>query len=449
MKRILLNDCIMKCIKCSAENNVQEQMASMGKCKNCQHPFVFTANSISPTTRLNDFFFAQLLDEISARKTLFFTPHQLYYLLNKRLQPSKSKVSLAQDLLRYLVFSPLIIIALSFWIAYLLKLSTDLLITISTILISVYTLGIVITIAQSSISHRLNRRDRQSRAKTLKILAGLLLLVGLPISIATQSLLGITTTLGAGLMAILLNLEQQRQQHIADNLLISKDQFEEYLSQWIKINGEPVKILSQKPIPLLPPSPNSEAIIYRSATLTYQFDRVVVCNRTAVAQLLIRNNFQLENSCAVLTIDGYPADTFAATLEVLHRNPKLKVYALHDASPHGVQMVYRLRQEKMWFPNITIPIIDVGMMPRQVMNNLDLSTGNSKKVAQAARRMPPIVRDSLLPAELKWLDMGCYIDLESFSSQQIIQILQRAIDESSQLNSEGSDADFYLLENFE
>ena len=439
----------MKCIKCSAENNFQERMVSIDRCKNCQHPFVFAANLMPLTTRLNDFFFTQLLDEISANKTLFFTPHQLYYLLNKRLQPSKSKVSLAQDLLRYLVFSPLIIIALSFWIAYLLKLSTDLLITISTILISVYTLGIVITIAQSSISHRLNRRDRQSRAKTLKILAGLLLLVGLPISIATQSLLGITTTLGAGLMAILLNLEQQRQQHIADNLLISKDQFEEYLSQWIKINGEPVKILSQKPIPLLPPSPNSEAIIYRSATLTYQFDRVVVCNRTAVAQLLIRNNFQLENSCAVLTIDGYPADTFAATLEVLHRNPKLKVYALHDASPHGVQMVYRLRQEKMWFPNITIPIIDVGMMPRQVMNNLDLSTGNSKKVAQAARRMPPIVRDSLLPAELKWLDMGCYIDLESFSSQQIIQILQRAIDESSQLNSEGSDADFYLLENFE
>jgi hypothetical protein len=59
------------------------------------------------------------------------------------------------------------------------------------------------------------------------------------------------------------------------------------------------------------------------------------------------------------------------------------------------------------------------------------------------------VRDSLLPAELKWLDMGCYIDLESFSSQQIIQILQRAINESSQLNSDEPNADFYLLENFE
>lgn len=440
----------MKCIKCSAENNVQEQTASISRCKNCQHPFVFAANSMPPTTRLNDFFFAQLLDEISAKKTLFFTPHQLYYLLNKKLQSSKSKISLSQDLFRYLILRPLLIIAVSFLGAYVLKLPIDLPITISTILISIYTLGVVITIAQSSISHRLNRRDRQIKAKTLKILAGLLLLIGLPISIATQSLLGITTTLGAGLMAILLNLEQQRQQHrIADNLLISKNQFEEYLSQWIAINGEPVKILSQKPMPLLPPSPNSETTTYRLETKTYQFDRVVVCNRTAVAQLLIRNNFQSENSCAVLTIDGYPTDTFAATLARLYQNPKLQVYALHDASPHGVQMIYRLRREKMWFPNTTIPIIDVGMMPRQVMNNLDVSTGQSKKVAELARRMPPTVRDSLLPAELKWLDMGCYIDLESFSSQQIIQVLQRAIDESSQLNSDEPNADFYLLENFE
>jgi hypothetical protein len=447
----------MKCIKCSAENDFQEQTAIMGRCKNCQHPFVFAANSMPPTTRLNDFFFTELLDEISAKKTLFFTPHQLYYLLNKRLQSSKSKVSVTQDLFKYLVFGPLLIIAVSFLSAYVIKLSIDLPITISTILISIYTLGIVITIAQSSISHRLNRRDRQIKAKTLKILAGLLLLVGLPISIATQSLLGITTTLGAGLMAILLNSEQQRQQYrIADNFLISKNQFEEYLSQWIAINGEPVKILSQKPIALLPPSPNSETTTYRLEAKTYQFDRVVVCNRTAVAQLLIRNNFQSENSCAVLTIDGYPADTFAATLARLYQNPKLQVYALHDASPHGIQMIYRLRREKMWFPNTTIPIIDVGIMPRQVMNNLELSTGHSKKVAQAALRMPPIVRDSLLTAELKWLDMGCYIDLESFSSQQIIQILQRAINESRQLNegeellnSDGSNADFYLLENFE
>jgi hypothetical protein len=254
----------MKCIKCSAENNFQEQASSIGRCKNCQHPFVFVANSMLPTTILNDCFFYQLLDEISAKKTLFFTPHQLYYLLNKRLQSSKSKVGLPQDLFKYLILGPLLMIAVSFLGAYVLKLSIDLPITISTILISIYTLAAVIIIAQSSISHRLNRRDRQIKAKTLKILAGLLLLVGLPISIATQSLLGITTTLGAGLMAILLNIEQQRQQHrIADSFLISKNQFEEYLSRWIAINGEPVKILSQKPMALLPPSPNSETTTYR------------------------------------------------------------------------------------------------------------------------------------------------------------------------------------------
>ncbi len=444
----------MKCIKCSADNDLQERAINVGRCKNCQHQFVFEPKSMSSTTKLTDFFFAQLLDEISAKKTLFFTSHQLYYLLNKRLQSRTNRVSPVQDLFKYLVCGLLAIIALSLLGTNFLKLPIDLLITI---LLSIYTLGIVITIAQSSVSHQLNRRDRQSKAQALKILAGVLLLIGLPISIANQSLLGITTTLGAGLMAILLNLEQQRQQrHIADIFLISKDQFEKYLSQWVKINGEPVKILSQKPMAILPPSPNSEATTYRFESKTEQFDRVVVCNRPAVAQLLIRNNFQSENSCAVLTIDGYPESTFATTMEMLYRNPQLKVYALHDGSPHGVQMIYRLRQEEIWFPNTTIPIIDVGIMPRQVMNNLDVSTGQSHKVAQAAHRMPATVRDSLLPDELKWLDTGCYLDLESFSSEQIIQILQRAIYESHQLteiddmlNSDGSDADFYLLENFE
>ncbi len=447
----------MKCIKCSAENNLQERTINVGRCKSCQHQFVFTNKSMSSTTKLTDFFFAQLLDEISAKRTLFFTSHQLYYLLNKRLQSRTTKISLVQDLFKYLVCGPLVIIALSLLGTNFLKLPIDLLITILTILLSIYTLGVVVTIAQSSVSHQLNRRDRQSKAQALKILAGLLLLIGLPISIVAHSLLGITTTLGAGLMAILLSLEQQRQQrHIADIFLISKDQFKEYLSQWVKINGEPVKILSQKPMAILASSPNSEATTYRFESKTEQFDRVVVCNRPAVAQLLIRNNFQSENSCAVLTIDGYPESTFSTTMETLYRNPRLKVYALHDGSPHGIQMIYRLRQEEIWFPNTTIPIIDVGIMPRQVMNNLDVSNGQSNKVAQAARRMPATVRDSLLPDEIRWLDMGCYLDLESFSSEQIIQILQRAIYESRQLteiddmfNSDGSDTDFYLLENFE
>ncbi len=446
----------MKCIKCSTENNFQERTTNIGKCKNCQHQFVFEPTAMSPTTRLTDFFFTQLLDEVSAKKTLFFTPHQLYYLLNCRLQSRTNRVSLGKDFIKYLVCGPLAMIALGFLGTKFLDLPLDLLLAI---FLSAYALGVVVTIAQRSVSPRLNRRDRQTKATMLNIVAGVLFLVALPMSIVVQSLLGMTSAIGAGLMAILLGLERRRL-HTADDFLINKSQFEEYLQQWIKINGEPVKILFQSPMKSLPMAKNSPPITNLSTTITAaNYDRVVVCNRSVIAQLLIRNNFSVENSCAVLTIDGYPESTFAATLAQLHRNPQLQVYALHDGSPHGVQMIHRLRQEERWFPNTTIPIIDVGIMPRQVMHNLEMSTGQSAKVAHAARRLPAVVRNSLRPDELKWLERGCYLDLESFSAQKIMQILQWAIDESSQLNgSEGegmlspddaaAEVDFYLLENF-
>jgi hypothetical protein len=185
----------------------------------------------------------------------------------------------------------------------------------------------------------------------------------------------------------------------------------------------------------------------------------VVCNRTSVAQLLISNNFPLENSCAVLTIDGYPADIFDSTMEKLRQQPNLKVFAIHDGSATGVQLVHRLRQEEKWFTDTIIPIIEVGIRPRQVMNNLELSICRSAKAAKAAKNLPAAIRNSLNPEELEWLDGGCYLDLESFSSLKIIQILQRAIQESRELTgTKGDDladidpaaatADFYLLENF-
>ncbi|MBN8489160.1 MAG: hypothetical protein J0M20_15725, partial [Burkholderiales bacterium] len=45
-----------------------------------------------------------------------------------------------------------------------------------------------------------------------------------------------------------------------------------------------------------------------------------------------------ENNCAVLSIDGYPQDIFSTVMEMLKRNPELKVYAIHnaDAKGHGL-----------------------------------------------------------------------------------------------------------------
>src|SRR5207247_1475135 len=81
----------------------------------------------------------------------------------------------------------------------------------------------------------------------------------------------------------------------------------------------------------------------------YSFDRLIVCEHAAIAQFLIANNFHFENNCAVLSIDKYPHNIFATVMEMLRRNPSLKVYALHDASPAGVQLTHRLASDSDWF----------------------------------------------------------------------------------------------------
>ncbi len=401
-----------------------------------------------PVIRFTDLFFAQLLDDISAKKTLFFTPRQLYYLLNKKLQSRQHPVDLTRNLIRYIGLGPLAILVFSFSGASFLQLPLDVLFPI---LLSLYILMIVWVVGRGSISRQLNRRDRKNHLTTLKVLAGVLLLIGLPISIVTQSYLGMVTVIALGIMTIGLAWQRESQQrNIAINGLINRDQFEEWLNQWMQVNGEPVKILDKSSLESL-----STTLVPKM--MVYHCDRVVVCDRRAIAQLLISNRFNVENSCAVITIDGYPESTFGETMEMLRRNPRLKVYALHDGSALGVQLIHRLRQEEHWFPDTTIPIIGVGIMPRQVIDSLDVSSCQSARAARAARAMSTVVRASLNPDELRWLDSGCYLDLESFSSQEIMQILQRAIQESRELGLvkhddligiDESDADFYLLENF-
>jgi hypothetical protein len=217
-----------------------------------------------------------------------------------------------------------------------------------------------------------------------------------------------------------------KKRKVSDPLVINREQFNRWLARWNSINNPPEKLLPIPETNNLPALPNLDVT-------AYSFDRVVVCDTPEIAQLLISNNFHFENNCAILSIDGYPQSIFTITMEMLRRNLELKVYALHDCSPRGIQLVSRLRQDDSWFPNLAIPIIDVGILPRQIIDNTNLLTLQSDESAELARQLPADVRSTLNPNELSWLDAGCYLELEFFSPQKLIRILQRAISENREL----------------
>jgi hypothetical protein len=436
----------VKCISCDTDNNLKDRTANMGRCKSCNHPFTFEPTAMPTGVKLTDPFFKKIIIDLSANNTLFFTPKQLYYLLDKRLRSRFTRANFIDNPIAAIGCSSFFAIFASFWVSGFFKIPFEL---ATPIVFSIFAAGLIWKVAQNAMSRNVNRRTRQQNVNFLKVIAGVILLVGLPVSIIAKTPVGIISSIGLGIGSIWLNFQLKNKQHqIFDRFLFEQPQFDQWLTKWNSINNSPAKILPPPQTASLPAAPNPEVT-------AYSFDRVVVCDRPEIAQLLITNNFHFENNCAILAIDQYPQSIFTTTMAMLRRNPDLKVYALHDCSPQGVQLIHRLRSDDLWFSNPEIPIVDVGILPRQILANLDVMTPQSEQSAQAAQQLDPVIRQNLNPEELAWLETGCYLELESFSPQKLIQILQRAINESRELAIvEGGDMlimdspGFYTVESF-
>ncbi|MDY7012917.1 MAG: MFS transporter permease, partial [Cyanobacteriota bacterium] len=175
------------------------------------------------------------------------------------------------------------------------------------------------------------------------------------------------------------------------------------------------------------PSTENQPTNLNPEITAYSFDRAIVCDSAEIAQFLIANNFHFENNCAVLSIDGYPQNIFSTVMEMLRRNPELKVYAIHDASPHGISLVNQLRTNSNWFANSSATVYDLGLSPRQVLRSRSLFIRNSSESKQRAARSPQSVKQELSPDELEWLEKGNFVELESLMPRRLLQVLTRGI----------------------
>lgn len=196
----------------------------------------------------------------------------------------------------------------------------------------------------------------------------------------------------------------------------------EIVSRWTSVNGWING--------LLPPiTPLTTQTNVSSEVANYSFDRLVVCENASVAQMLLANNFHFENNCAVLAIDKYPQNIFPLIMQMLRRNPDLKVYALHDASPTGCALVEKIRTDPEWFGGQNVAIYDLGLLPRQVFEKGGFVRRSAVKATEAAT-IPNIIRLSLQPDEIKWLEEGNYVEIESLPPQMLLRVLSMGIAKS-------------------
>src|SRR4028119_254153 len=81
----------MKCVQCATSNSLSDRTRNSGRCKQCNHPFVFEPTTVTDKKlQFTDPFFQKAIADISSQNMLFFTPKQFLYFIDKRLKPRTS-----------------------------------------------------------------------------------------------------------------------------------------------------------------------------------------------------------------------------------------------------------------------------------------------------------------------------------------------------------------------
>jgi hypothetical protein len=203
-----------------------------------------------------------------------------------------------------------------------------------------------------------------------------------------------------------------------DYVSLPKPEFDRMWSRWQSAHGRPPSVIVRA---AAPPAPRA----LPPDVADYSFDRAVICDRARTVDLLLANNFHFENNCAVLAMNGYPAHAFDTVRKMLLRNPRLQVFALHDATPAGCRIAHQLANDPEWFKD-RARVVDVGIRPKHARALRPLA------MRPAGRT---IAGHGIGAAEAAWLS-AFGLELAAFRPEYILKALFRAI------NGRGDENDF-------
>jgi|GEM_PF-1482685 len=189
-------------------------------------------------------------------------------------------------------------------------------------------------------------------------------------------------------------------------------QFLPLLERWTAAHGEPPGLLP-------PPPAKAPAREVPPDVAAFSFDRAVVTDRAETADVLVANRFHFEHNCAVLSADGYPLGIAETVKTMLRRNPRLTVFAVHDASLEGCALPALLR-DPAWFPDPGVRVVDVGLRPEAARRlGFPWLPGTPGRLRLEERAALPA-------AEWEWLEAGNRRELAVLRPTALMRLLQRA-----------------------
>ena len=154
-----------------------------------------------------------------------------------------------------------------------------------------------------------------------------------------------------------------------------------------------------------------------------------VCGNTTYSRDYLGRNCQLPaleigDAIAILDVGSY---SYAMSTHFLHRHRPADIL---ENDTH--------RSSDNWFKNSNAIIFDVGLLPRQVVASKNVFIQASLESAQAAKQLPAANPQDLSGTELEWLEVGKFVELESFTPQKLIQLVNQGIAGSQNLDDDNS-----------
>jgi hypothetical protein len=271
----------------------------------------------------------------------------------------------------------------------------------------------------------LNRRGRNRLA--FVAFFGAVALVAAGLSALTQSPGWVCLGAFFGAAALLSYVFWRSGRSAAHDVPITLGRFDQMWQRWRRVHDPPAGLITR-------PEPPPTAAPPREPDVgDYSFDRAVICDRARTVDLLLANNFHFENNCAVLSVEGYPAGPFETVRAMLKRNPRLQVYALHDATFAGCVLARRLTNDPDWFQG-QVRVVDVGLRPAHARR----FDGLLVDAQSVPANLQPLVAEALRPDERAWLALHA-LELAAIRPEQVIKRLFRAMTRESDGDGAGSD----------
>jgi len=176
----------------------------------------------------------------------------------------------------------------------------------------------------------------------------------------------------------------------------------------------------------------------------YVFDKILFVEKKGQMPLLEAASIAERYDMAIMTGEGFATEAARVLLESASKEQDYQLFVIHDADPSGYSIARTVREETERMPGYSVDVIDLGLKVEEVVG---LEGVHPEEFVQKSQLAKPLLesleegslaREFFVGEEIEVTEDGkrkkAYrrkrIELDSLSAPQVIEYLERALEEN-------------------